>query len=609
MTYSFKRPTSPVECEPLSLTPEETLYPGSDEEAPIEERRARRRRIELQARHHLQGGDLFILSAGLRGPFVQGWVNPWIRKRKREHLGATRRIKQDDGGRAKSGRQDDESTTIPETINPSRRWLKSDDVALRQVFWKRSRSPTPTPAMKPRDGTRPVLTKLVDPSSSDEHREARRPSPPNAPRFFESPLKADISSITTKRPGDLVVGQDIVAEVPAASSVEDLQSSLRVVPPSTNLPAFEYRSLIHAEKNEVEKAQVIVVAKAQERMFRELSFTSTANMEQLKSRAQSQSRNIDSPAQRLHEFSQRRRQMNQANLPEGADKSLASSKTQPFLSKGKPSIESEDASAVKQLQGSSLNERQITQANFPCGRNAKSTASSTFPPILSNGNPSIEVDELPAAQILPVYPVVNGSGPSTLSMNLLVTDEGTVELPSTQNSSTQAAIQKAMRSFQEDIITTLKHPPSHVRNPWANRATSPTPANAFKEKTTPDTGFLGRPYPHTNRPLGSGYPNEEPISTQAMIDAASPFTLPGQSSPPHPSPTKLQSSSNLHSLNTLSMSSAGTASNEHLHDGQQQPQAADTNNNFDDSVFDLEGAIQEAQQFLHASQLENETRT
>ena len=87
-----KRPTSPLFFEPLYTPPEETLYPGSDEEATPHEREKKRLRVETQAQQYLNGRPLFILSAGLRGPFEKGWINPWKSKERKYAVDDIRRF-------------------------------------------------------------------------------------------------------------------------------------------------------------------------------------------------------------------------------------------------------------------------------------------------------------------------------------------------------------------------------------------------------------------------------------------------------------------------------------------------------------------------------------
>ena len=79
----MKRPASPLVYEPLYISPEDVLYPGSDEEATPYEREKKRLRVEIQGQQYLTGRPLFIQSAGLRGPFDKGWLNPWAEKRRK----------------------------------------------------------------------------------------------------------------------------------------------------------------------------------------------------------------------------------------------------------------------------------------------------------------------------------------------------------------------------------------------------------------------------------------------------------------------------------------------------------------------------------------------
>ena len=87
MVITFvKRPTSPLDFEPLETPPEDILCPGSDQEYDYDaDKRAKKKlRVEVLGRQYLEGRPLFIQSAALRGPFEDGWVNPWAReKRKR----------------------------------------------------------------------------------------------------------------------------------------------------------------------------------------------------------------------------------------------------------------------------------------------------------------------------------------------------------------------------------------------------------------------------------------------------------------------------------------------------------------------------------------------
>ncbi|KAJ5515907.1 hypothetical protein N7527_007467 [Penicillium freii] len=80
----YPRPVSPVSLEtcmpsPSELDSDDLL--ASDEELDDAARAAKRQRVEKLAESYLQGKPLLILSASLRGPFNDGWNNPWKKNR------------------------------------------------------------------------------------------------------------------------------------------------------------------------------------------------------------------------------------------------------------------------------------------------------------------------------------------------------------------------------------------------------------------------------------------------------------------------------------------------------------------------------------------------
>ena len=82
----YPRPVSPVTLETCSPPPDadedEYSLLGSDDDLDEPARAAKRQRIERLAESYLQGQPLFILSASLRGPFDEGWRNPWKKTRR-----------------------------------------------------------------------------------------------------------------------------------------------------------------------------------------------------------------------------------------------------------------------------------------------------------------------------------------------------------------------------------------------------------------------------------------------------------------------------------------------------------------------------------------------
>lgn len=591
MTHNIKQSTSTVDCEPLLLASEDVLYHGSDKDESIGEQHARRRRIELQAQHYLHGGELFVLSAHLRGPFTDGWINPWARKRKRNQ----RRDRAHGWiDKREASTREGREVTIPETTRPSRSWLDTHNAVSSGAGGERSSSPALTLVTKhPKETLTAIakLTTLIDDEVLDD--EFLHVTGPSAASNL--PFSTGRSEATAMGSNYLVTGHDSTTKVATVRIPEGLQGSLKVVPPSSMLPAFEYRPVVRndrVDESEFEKAQAI--AKAQERMFRELSFKSAADMEHLKSTSQ----NEESPARRLRDFTTKRRRKNKPNVFSGQDDNFTSaSNFSPAVLDGIPSVEADDNPSAERPQSSPPKPRKPDEFSVPRKKDEESPHLST-PPIRSNENLSLETDHQPAAQVVPPDPVINGSGPST-SINLLETDRGTIVSPGTEDS-TQAAIRKAMRSFQEDGFTPLKNPTNHGHYQGSNSNTSPTKSRAFQAKATPENVFLTRPI---KRPIELNNVNEELMSTQAMIDAASPFTISdhAKSSPISPSKSK----PSLSTLNSLNMSSSGNLTNECRHDGQQRPQVQPPS--FDESGFDLDGAISEALNFLRASQVDDNT--
>lgn len=88
----FPQPVSPVTFETCSPPVDDIAYDellGSDDELDEAGRAAKRRRVERLAESYLRGNRLFIFSASLRGPFEGGWKNLWRRERERGLGGGT----------------------------------------------------------------------------------------------------------------------------------------------------------------------------------------------------------------------------------------------------------------------------------------------------------------------------------------------------------------------------------------------------------------------------------------------------------------------------------------------------------------------------------------
>ena len=78
----YPRPVSPVCAEEIPVCSDTVVYYDHEngDEGNAARRAAKRKRIEGHATSYLRGQPLFILSAQLRGPFDDGWQNPWVKK-------------------------------------------------------------------------------------------------------------------------------------------------------------------------------------------------------------------------------------------------------------------------------------------------------------------------------------------------------------------------------------------------------------------------------------------------------------------------------------------------------------------------------------------------
>lgn len=751
----INRPISPLNSEPLIALPEDILCSGSDDEKTAEEHRDKRRRIEVQGQHYLQGRPLFILSASLRGPLDGAWINPWARKSrgkgdldKRRILATPKEIinapswernaesvldqQNEDYNAVTPARQNlqalslrpcdfqnwsknDLAQTTKISQKSPRQWLKSDKVIFRERVRKKSTSPTPTlsptPNTKPRDQALAILSNPVHPAKiqpdpqaarivpeespskspydfgftpvnkraspqtteipvangqsdpakppkakvdneeysypskvtvreiildkagepirqghysvkqlsqeaikqallNDGHIQARNLSERAASRALEGSLKADVFNRTSHGSSDSI-SQDVLANAAQASESESFEDSLQALPPSTNLPEFAYRYArkhnplppkerpSYAETLEIAKAKAEILeinnakakakAKAQEQEIRRLSFTASGNVKNSKSIA-------------------RKRSQHRTSSP------------------------------LQQRRTSSLDQKQAVQVN---SKNDY-TATVSSPPFTMSGGLSYENDDQPDAQIVSPVPFLPGLVPSGLSMDMLETDRQPLnpqsidEGDSYANLSTQAAILKAQRSFENSVLSPVKIPSQRQRN----KATTSV-VNQSTNKATKATSTTHEPLrelsPSRAKPLRpENY--DEPMSTQAMVDAMSPFAittikkkdtsvaysptsptgnifptnslLTSVNSAHAPSPSfpisRTHSKPSSSSLTSFSFAPNSTLTEAYQQDGQQQQQPQ--SRFFDSSGWDLDVAIEEAGQFLGSWDVETEAR-
>lgn len=80
----YPRPVSPVFLDDLPLCGDTIIYCDAAGDIPVDrvQRAAKKRRIESYAKSYLRGEQLFIVTAQLKGPFENGWQNPWAKSKK-----------------------------------------------------------------------------------------------------------------------------------------------------------------------------------------------------------------------------------------------------------------------------------------------------------------------------------------------------------------------------------------------------------------------------------------------------------------------------------------------------------------------------------------------
>ncbi len=152
---------------------------------------------------------------------------------------------------------------------------------------------------------------------------------------------------------------------------------------------------------------------------------------------------------------------------------------------------------------------------------------------LTNGNRSRNSIALPEAQTDPIVRPPLAQVPSGPSTNLLETDKQSPKAPSFDEDdsyldlSTQAAVWKAHRSFRADVVSGLtpSRPKKEESNPivFASKKAEITPTVHGRRDTELANAQLIK---------SSGSDEEEPMSTQEMVDAISPFAVTTIKKPP-----------------------------------------------------------------------------
>ena len=569
------RPVSPLQFEPLRPDLDDILCPGSDAEETLDERKAKRRRVEGAGREYLSGKSLYISSARLRGPFegfsktisVGGKGNQGHEvktlegqsTRTRAHQPArlilinsdesSRRLANDpsfcppravrrveipikrqapspiqdgfvrDAVRpvGHDGRAKRETNLDPQTHG----WLKSRKLPGNVNSTSRLTTPTPTArsqqqkrlpdqtsdtgledtSQQPgtevkvsagiRQPTRSI-TELTFNEMSPKFKEAHmtvkklsREAAERAQYNSESHLHAKKSAgsgVSHVHEGAAAVEDEYIEQnktsatalIPAKAYVRPPLASPRTVPPSTYLPEFEYRSKRATKSPErTSFREDLEAAKKKARMEQKwrLSFTASGGVRNRSHHASRGSRNPRSSESAQSSKDSRSEPMDQSRV------------------------------AVKKP---SDNETTYEKAGTSCTQLDRLQEA--------------EGQQEPALNKTP-------SGPST---ELLETDKLS-KFPSTDEGdsylglSTQGALLKAQRSFHDNPLSPVSNPgskESFLHDHCRGENTESDQTNAQKQPPVQGHHQLqASPAPK----LATPEPDEGPPSTQAMIDALSPF--------------------------------------------------------------------------------------
>ncbi|KAL8731588.1 MAG: hypothetical protein Q9166_003276 [cf. Caloplaca sp. 2 TL-2023] len=477
----IKRAVSPLLYEALRPDPDDVLYPGSDAEETLTEHEAKRRRIQQAGEQYLRGKILYIASARLRGPFTTGWMNPYTTAGRMTRVNSVK-----SGHRSEiAGRQSSQTTSsrgpVPTEINRTEapkftptahsRYSKPAEVILDNVDrdWLKS-APL----------TKGICKTTKSPTPSPAPRLRKQTSERN---IVKDPDRVDAQGRTVSRSNSegrrsRKVSTTRGIDHPSRSSLQGLIGFKE--PRSGDQPAVE------------------------EARLNSLSPDTRRGHETI------------SHADESSESHQIRR-----STPKRSARTLPLSTTEFEYCYGPPERKSfkEDLEAAKKKAKARAEHKwrlSFTASGGVKSRSQQSAASvlpqpiKKFPMESRKESTSSEMTALPEAQIVP--PLKVPSGPST---EMLETDK--LRLPDVEDEdpylqlSTQAAMSKAQQYFHNDLVS-----PASNRTDLDFRVYQATDGNDHEWECIERPVSTAK---HTT-PVGK---DREHMSTQAMIDAISPF--------------------------------------------------------------------------------------
>ncbi|KAJ5638528.1 hypothetical protein N7528_000918 [Penicillium herquei] len=573
------RAVSPVAFDECSLLPhadsdtDELL--GSDDELNDLSRAAKRRRIERLAESYLRGQPLFIASASLRGPFDDGWKNPWRKERRVKTNGDSlagakeleenvrkpptpafvqetdlKHVKHKSNLTLVSRPASSPHVAIRDTVSPeifrsvqrarpefahpgsgfrdsprlpktyteasgaeddhtflgagSVDWLKKDRRSKR-INYKAFEPPTsPTPHSGSR---RSAEKRSRDNGSSSEAPVSSHASPSHlTPRKNISVArKSPVSTIKHRSPAarsplkspQPSVGEEVSSPAKVVDSPKrhEQGTSFRVVSSTSQLARFEYRQLRMPRSS----PQVSLESPIMEDTAAEPA--SSANQE-----------SNDEVAEALQDEGEE----DEEEEEEEEDEEEPEDQVEPEIIPDDDPMEiDEDIQDHHPPDPPVQLSKSIRFADDTDGGN--STNTSVPPPTEQN-----TYEELPSAQVVPVPPGVSDRVPS-LHSTVVPKQPSRTEANSTSDTqlSTQAALLLAQKSFQDDLESPMQQ---YGTTPGHQREIDPADESLLALETP-----LFRPGTSERAPRRSFGQSEKSkmhaMSTQCMLDAATPFTF------------------------------------------------------------------------------------
>lgn len=547
----FDKMLAHFSCEPLYTPEEYILYPGSEDDDPAQVRREKRKRREDIGREILGGKTSVMMTASLRGPFEDGWINPWrVEPRNVEA--------RDDQNRAKKRRREIEDSAKK---LPTERKPPPSHAAERSIY-----NTSPTPNRRNHRSSRPP--NLFAPVNSREaeiqavaneqefkyRRDVYRATSSSSSSSSRLSLRERVApfrnAIKEAREHEKRAGKDRVPLMTlsdrdeAAVRLQRVASRLRRNAEAQDQSAEEARvnnrnlanSLLLSSssaspysfpRNHDHPAQVYepegeAAARARIMTPAERRYVELANQSATMAKIWDPAEPLASLAASLSSSSSSHVSLGQVVEPVGRENPVRAIRRLSFTSSGNTKRIDRRDPPIRENTVPSPNTGRAHFARSN-GMNGGGFSSTDDPILTSNGyNDELlrELDAQPEAQIISGGPGMAGAGPST---NLLETDKYLLnEEDSYADLSPQAAMSKAQHSLTRDLLI----PPLNEGRPngfHAIESELPEAAvpQAGKRRTTATA-------PVWNPPEYCGFFNphgQDPMSTQAMVDGLSPFPM------------------------------------------------------------------------------------